>query len=70
MSIIKSSILVTDISDHFPTVLSTNHDVTNIPCHVKKVTYKRNHSDENIAKLRKKLSDVKWKEILDNNKCR
>ena len=68
-NIIKSSILVTDISDHFPTTLSTNIDLanSNTSGNGKRVTYKRNHSDDNITKLKHKLSEVKWCEILDGN---
>ena len=28
---------------------------------------KRNHCDDNINKFKKRLSDVKWKEVLNNN---
>ena len=41
--IIQSTILVTGISDHLPTILSTNLDVVSSKERVKKFTYKRNH---------------------------
>ena len=75
-NIIKSSILVTDISDHFPTTLSINLDCVNISGDVKSVAsinnfmvaYKRNHSNDNITKFKKKLMEVNWFNILDGNK--
>ena len=30
-----------------------------------KYVYKRNHSDENVARFKKRLSMVNWSEILD-----
>ena len=66
-NIIKSSILVTDISDHFPTTLSTNTECATTSVNAKRVMYRRNHSDDNISKLNKKLSEVNWGEILDGN---
>ena len=32
-----------------------------------RVTHKRNHSNDNITKLKHKLLEVKWCEILDGN---
>ena len=66
-NIIKSSILVTDISDHFPTTLSTNLDFVNTSSNVKRVAYKRNYSNDYITKLKKKLKEVNWCDILDGN---
>ena len=66
-NVIKSSILVTDITDHMPTVLTTRNNLTNHSGSTKKITYKRIHTDDNIAKLKQRLIDVKWQEILDNN---
>ena len=66
-NLIKSTILVTALTDHLPTILSSNID---LPCPSKtnkKVTYKRNHTNDNIANLKQRLSGVKWHEILDNN---
>ena len=65
--IIQSTILVTDISDHLPTILSTNLDVVSSKERVTKFTYKRNHCNNNIRKLRQRLSDVNWQETLSNN---
>ena len=66
-NIIKSSILVTNISDHFPTTLSTNIECATTSVNAKRVMYRRNHSDDNISKLNRKLLEVSWCEILDGN---
>ena len=66
-NIIKSSILVTDISDHFPTTLSTYIECATTSVNSKRVMYRRNHSDDTISKLNKKLLEVNWCEILDGN---
>ena len=58
-------ITITDISHHFPTIISTklylrknkNENATPI--------YKRSFSDGNLNNLKHKLSLVKWNEILD-----
>ena len=50
-----------------PTILSTNLDFINPKKHENKFIYKRNHSVDNINKFKKRLSEVKWQEILDNN---
>jgi len=65
-NILKSTILVTDISDHLPTVLSTNLDFS-APVKLKKSQYKRKHTDANIDLFKEKLKAVKWNEVLDNN---
>ena len=48
-------------------LLSTNIDRanSNTSGNGKRVTHKRNHSDDNITKLKLKLSEVKWCKILD-----
>ena len=66
-NLIQTTILVTDISDHFPTILSSNLDVVDAKNHEKKYAYKRNHCNENINNLKQRLSHVKWQETLDNN---
>ena len=66
-NIIQTTILVNDTSDHMPTILSTNLDFINPKKHENKFIYKRNHSVDNINKFKKRLSEVKWQEILDNN---
>ena len=50
-----------------PTVLTTRNNLTNHSSSTKKITYKRIHTDGNIAKFKQRLIDVKWQDILDNN---
>ena len=66
-NVIKFSILVTDITDHMSTVLTTCNNLAKHSGSTKKITYKRIHTDDNIAKFKQRLIDVKWQEILDNN---
>ena len=62
---VNSFIMITDIRDHFPIVISTklnfqkNKNVNSEPI------YKRSFSDGNINNLTQKLSLVKWNELLD-----
>ena len=58
--IIQSTILISDITDHFPTILSSNLDVVKQKICEKEFVYKRHHSDDNIDKFKQRLSDVKW----------
>ena len=62
---VASAILVTDTSDHFPTVVSTSSNVR------KKETksdegkcYKRNYTNDNVNYLKESMSSIKWAEIL------
>ena len=57
-NVIKSAIIVTDITGHFPTVLTTHNNLSNSSGSAKKVTYKRIHSDANIAEFQQRLSDI------------
>ena len=50
-----------------PTILSTKLDFINPEKYDNKFIYKRNHSTDNMNKLKKSLSEIKWQEILDNN---
>ena len=64
--VLKANILVTDITDHFPTVLFQNFDRFKQKVnHQNKYTYKRNHTNDNIARFKKSLMSVNWKEILE-----
>jgi len=60
-NILHSAILLTDVSDHLPTILSTNLDVTDT--FHRKVTYKRVHNNDNINKL-KKLNGMEYLTML------
>ena len=66
--IVQSTIVVSDITDHMPTILSTNLDLvtSNVNDNAEKVFYKRNYCNANIEKLKQRLSEVKWHESLDN----
>jgi hypothetical protein len=66
-NIVSSTIVVTDTSDHMPTVLSTNLNITKQSSNTNKFVFKRKHSNANVDKFRKKLSEVKWEESLHNN---
>ena len=66
-NIIQTTILVNDTSDNMPIILSTNLDFINPQKHENKFIYKRNHCDDNISKFKKRLSEINWQEILDNN---
>ena len=50
-----------------PTILSTNLDFISRKKHNKKFTYERNHCNVNLNKFKKRLSEIKWQELLDNN---
>ena len=65
--IIQSTILITNLTDHFPTILSSNLDVVKQKICIKEYVYKRNHCGDNIHKFKKRLSDVKWQEVLHND---
>ena len=56
----QSFILVTDISDHLPTVLTIYLEIAIQKSCSKKTTFKRYHSDDNVNKLKQRLSNVKW----------
>jgi hypothetical protein len=64
---IKSAILITDISDHLPTIFSSNYSEKSVNTNKKKIYYKRIHSDDNIGLFKTKLSKVNWNHILDGN---
>ena len=65
--ITQSTIIVTDITDHMPTILSSNIDFTMQKQFTKNVTYKRKLCDANINRLKQKLSNVNWHEVLSND---
>ena len=69
-NVIKSSILVTDITDHMPTVLTTSNNLKSKPIadtFNTKISYKRKHTEANTTQFKQKLSNVKWQEVLDGN---
>ena len=58
-NVIRSSILVTDITDHMPTVLETcvnyTYKISYNRYHDDNITYKRHHSDANVVKFKQRL---------------
>ena len=65
-NVVKSAILVTDITDHLPTILMSNLSLDKKACSTNKSFYKRVHSDDNISRFKNQLSKVKWEEVLEN----
>ena len=63
----SSAILVTDISDHPPTVFVEKRGLK-VKRNENKFFYKRNHSLENINRLKQTFSNLNWhEELIDNN---
>ena len=65
-NVVESAIVVTDISDHLPTVLVS--DLIPEVKHVSKhnYVYKRQYTDDNIEYFKRELTKVKWKKILSD----
>ena len=64
---ITTVILLTDITDHFPTILinRTKNVNANKNLHSeKKFVYKRKYTDENIFYFQQKLSQMNWNDVL------
>ena len=61
----KSSKLVSDISDHLPTLalLKQTKHIIKEPQHLKS----RKLNDNNIEKIKEKLNDINWQNILDKS---
>ena len=59
-SIIESNTIITDISDHLPTVLMSNLSLHYNHANENKSFYKRIPSDDSVMKFRNRLSQVKW----------
>ena len=65
---IRTRIILTDITDHLPTVYFKNLKGLNQTQNPSsKYVYKRNHTDDNIDRFRNRLSKVNWNEILDGD---
>ena len=63
---VKTRIIVTDITDHFPTVLFKKHNCVRKKINVNdKYKFMRKHDNNNIARFKDALSKVAWNEILD-----
>ena len=61
----ESSILVSDISDHLPTLalLKQTKHIIKEPLHLKS----RKLNDNNIEKIKEKLNDINWQNMLDES---
>jgi len=66
VNIVKAFILITNLSDHLPNILSTSKELNGLQSEKQKVTYKRKHTNENVSKFKQKLSEVNWQERLNN----
>ena len=64
---IKTGIIVTDITDQFPTVFYKNLNMLKQKSNTtnNKYVYRRNHSEDNISRFKNSLSRVNWSEILN-----
>ena len=62
----ETAIIVTDITDHLPTVLVSNMCSKEKEKQKPKVTFKRRYTDDNINLFKSKLSKVDWENILVN----
>ena len=64
---IKTGIIVTAITDHFPTVFNKNLNILRQKSNNtnNKYVYRRNHSDDDVSRFKNSLSCVSWSEILD-----
>ena len=70
---ITTRILVTDITDHFPTILitkSNNKNVTKDSINEICFAYKRTYTKDNISHLKQKLSQEIWNDIFSWYWCR
>ena len=70
MKKIKTGIIVTDITDHFPAVFYKKNEYVQAKIQYCKQVMciseiNSNHSDDNVARFKKSLSRVNWSEILD-----
>ena len=63
---VNSSIVLTDISDHLPTIVTTTCTVPNRSSN-NKYMYKRLLTDGNVSKLRHKLSNIEWDNVLQGD---
>ena len=65
---IRTRIILTDITDHLPTIYFKNLKGLNQTQNSRsRYVYKRNHSENDIDRFRRSLSKVNWNEILDGD---
>ena len=63
---VNSRIVLTDISDHLPTIVTTNCAVPN-KSNNNKYVHKRLLTDGNVSKLKQKLSNIEWDNVLQGD---
>ncbi len=63
---VESAIIVSDITDHLPTILVSNLNSKENIKQEPNITLKRRHTDDSINMLKSKLSKVNWKNLLGN----
>ena len=63
---VASNILITDISDHLPTILMVNNGKRINTKPGASFYSKRNHNDHNIKRMKEKLSNINWQNELNN----
>ena len=64
---LATAILVTDITDHFPTILINRTKCVSSKKksdNEKRFVYKRNYTDDNISHFKQKLSQLNWDDVL------
>ena len=64
---ISTAILVTDITDHFPTILinrTKNVNSKRKSDSEKSFVYKRKYTDDNVSHFKQKLSQLNWDDVL------
>jgi hypothetical protein len=64
---VESAILITDLSDHLPTILVSDMNFDVKYKQKNKYVYKRCHTGDNIDRFKQELSKINWKTILNNN---
>ena len=64
---VNSEIIVTDISDHLPTILVESSTMKMNQKETSKFFFRRNHTVDNVNGFKRRLSNIKWNEELDGN---
>jgi hypothetical protein len=63
---LNSNIIITDITDHFPTILTADHGRNSPPKSRDSHYFKRNHNEHSIRRMKEKLSKIDWQNELKN----
>lgn len=62
----KSGVLYSDLSDHFP-IFQYSLIKINRPKRIKKIMHKRNMSKANISKFKNMLASTSWDDLYEVN---